>query len=163
MKGRTTFVIAHRLSTIAGGPDPGGGRGPHRGAWHARVAVAARGRYYICTRGSTASTPPVPGARRGRQEPEAEEKPRIAAGAGVAAPQRPHCCARVCVRSPCELTTAGERDAAIRWLAANPPRFGVSLPVIELIRCVQRRSDMSNWVRLRCWPRRRWRFCLPAP
>ena len=32
LAGRTSIVIAHRLSTVQGcRPDPGGGRGPHRG------------------------------------------------------------------------------------------------------------------------------------
>ena len=88
MKGRTTFVIAHRLSTIRRADQilvVEEGRIVERGTHE--TLYAARGRYYdLYTRqhGIDANLFLAPG--EGGKEPEAEEKPRMPAGAGVAAP-----------------------------------------------------------------------------
>jgi subfamily B ATP-binding cassette protein MsbA len=88
MKGRTTFVIAHRLSTIRRADQIlviEEGRIVERGTHQS--LYAARGRYYdLYTRqhGIDANLFLAPG--EGGKEPEAEEKPRMPAGAGVAAP-----------------------------------------------------------------------------
>jgi subfamily B ATP-binding cassette protein MsbA len=88
MKGRTTFVIAHRLSTIRRADQilvVEDGRIVERGTHES--LYAARGRYYdLYTRqhGIDANLFLAPG--EGGKEPESEEKPRIAAGVGGAAP-----------------------------------------------------------------------------
>jgi subfamily B ATP-binding cassette protein MsbA len=88
MKNRTTFVIAHRLSTIRRADQilvVEDGRIVERGTHES--LYAARGRYYdLYTRqhGIDANLFLAPG--EGGKEPEAEEKPRMPAGAGVAAP-----------------------------------------------------------------------------
>jgi subfamily B ATP-binding cassette protein MsbA len=88
MKGRTTFVIAHRLSTIRRADQilvVEDGRIVERGTHES--LYAARGRYYdLYTRqhGIDANLFLAPG--EGGKEPESEEKPRIAAGAGAAPP-----------------------------------------------------------------------------
>jgi subfamily B ATP-binding cassette protein MsbA len=88
MKGRTTFVIAHRLSTIRRADQilvVEDGRIVERGTHES--LYAARGRYYdLYTRqhGIDANLFLAPG--EGGKEPEAEEQPRIAAGAGAAPP-----------------------------------------------------------------------------
>jgi subfamily B ATP-binding cassette protein MsbA len=88
MKDRTTFVIAHRLSTIRRADQilvVEDGRIVERGTHES--LYAARGRYYdLYTRqhGIDANLFLAPG--EGGKEPEPEEKPRMPAGAGVAAP-----------------------------------------------------------------------------
>jgi subfamily B ATP-binding cassette protein MsbA len=88
MKGRTTFVIAHRLSTIRRADQilvVEEGRIVERGTHES--LYEARGRYYdLYTRqhGIDANLFLAPG--EGGKEPESEEKPRIAAGAGAAPP-----------------------------------------------------------------------------
>jgi subfamily B ATP-binding cassette protein MsbA len=88
MKGRTTFVIAHRLSTIRRADQilvVEEGRIVERGTHES--LYAAQGRYYdLYTRqhGIDANLFLAPG--EGEKEPEAEEKPRMPAGAAVAAP-----------------------------------------------------------------------------
>jgi subfamily B ATP-binding cassette protein MsbA len=88
MKGRTTFVIAHRLSTIRRADQilvVEEGRVVERGTHES--LYEGRGRYYdLYTRqhGIDANLFLAPG--EGGKEPEAEEQPRIAAGAGAAPP-----------------------------------------------------------------------------